>query len=314
MFGKISKLSVKIGLFVNTLMILALVGLATILSLTQRSKIRNEILDRAGIFADFTAASFYQTFTNNRFDYQVEPILKEALSKNPDITEVELVSINGKIQFNYKSENGNSKYEVRPDTPITDQVVLDQLNTGQTLQNTFTENNTDFIEIIVPIFENSGAHIFSMRYIASLSSLTIRTAELYQSTAIAIIPILAVVTISTLLLSIQITRPLVKLTQAIKQISNVSFNTTISIKTNDEIGVLAQTFNQMVQNLRTYKKQIETYNKTLENQVNDRTRELQEKVDELERFNKLTIDRELKIIELKNEIAGLKKDKPAEKA
>lgn len=46
----------------------------------------------------------------------------------------------------------------------------------------------------------------------------------------------------------------------------------------------------------------------LDEQVRERTRELQEKFEELERFQKLAIGRELKMIELKEEIEKLKKE------
>jgi PAS domain S-box-containing protein len=45
----------------------------------------------------------------------------------------------------------------------------------------------------------------------------------------------------------------------------------------------------------------------LEDQVKERTRELQARVEELERFHKLAVGRELKMIELKKEIQALKK-------
>ncbi len=46
----------------------------------------------------------------------------------------------------------------------------------------------------------------------------------------------------------------------------------------------------------------------LEEKVRERTKELQEKIDELEAFQKLTVGRELKMIELKEEIERLKKE------
>lgn len=46
----------------------------------------------------------------------------------------------------------------------------------------------------------------------------------------------------------------------------------------------------------------------LEEQVGLRTKELQGKIEELEKFNRLTVGRELKMIELKEEIEGLKKE------
>ena len=43
----------------------------------------------------------------------------------------------------------------------------------------------------------------------------------------------------------------------------------------------------------------------LEQQVEKETRELQEKISELERFQKLAVGRELKMVELKNKIKEL---------
>ena len=55
-------------------------------------------------------------------------------------------------------------------------------------------------------------------------------------------------------------------------------------------------------------KAIEEERTSLEEKVKERTKELQERVDELERFHKLTVGRELKMVELKEEIEKLKKE------
>lgn len=55
-------------------------------------------------------------------------------------------------------------------------------------------------------------------------------------------------------------------------------------------------------------KELKTMAGSLDQQVKEKTQKLQEKVEELERFNKLVIGRELKMLELKKEIEGLKKD------
>lgn len=47
----------------------------------------------------------------------------------------------------------------------------------------------------------------------------------------------------------------------------------------------------------------------LEKTVDERTKELQKNLDELERFKRLTIDRELRMVELKKELEELKKDR-----
>jgi methyl-accepting chemotaxis protein len=46
----------------------------------------------------------------------------------------------------------------------------------------------------------------------------------------------------------------------------------------------------------------------LEDKIKQRTVELQEKVEELEKFQKISIGRELKMIEMKNDIEALKKE------
>jgi len=53
---------------------------------------------------------------------------------------------------------------------------------------------------------------------------------------------------------------------------------------------------------------IKILQENLEKKVKERTKELQEKVEELEKFHKLTVGRELKMIELKKEIKKLKEE------
>lgn len=55
-------------------------------------------------------------------------------------------------------------------------------------------------------------------------------------------------------------------------------------------------------------KELKDFSESLDQQIRDKTKKLQEKVEELERFNKLVIGRELKMVELKKEIEELKKE------
>lgn len=65
-----------------------------------------------------------------------------------------------------------------------------------------------------------------------------------------------------------------------------------NIESNDEIGYLAQIINQMLDSLDKQARQLTQSNK-----------ELEEKLTELQRFKELTVGRELKMMELKEEIA-----------
>lgn len=111
------------------------------------------------------------------------------------------------------------------------------------------------------------------------------------------------------------------------------------VKARDESGDLATIFNQMLDNIEesredlarsnqdlqnTYKElerinasleekvkirtnELENIKANLELRVHEKTMELQERLNELEKFRKLTIGRELKMIELKDEIDNLKR-------
>ena len=65
--------------------------------------------------------------------------------------------------------------------------------------------------------------------------------------------------------------------------------------------------------VRARTRELSELNKTLEEKVRERTKELRERVDELNKWFKLTVGRELKIIELKQEIEKLRKEGRGEK-
>lgn len=76
----------------------------------------------------------------------------------------------------------------------------------------------------------------------------------------------------------------------------------IDMRTNDELSEIANAMNKMGNDL---KESLITKNE-LEKQVKERTIELQTKIGEVEKMNKLMVGRELKIIDLKKEITDLK--------
>lgn len=110
-------------------------------------------------------------------------------------------------------------------------------------------------------------------------------------------------------------------------------NTAVRAKTNghDEIGKVALVFNQMLdsierttrelkdvqtklksinidleQHVKERTAELEQLKAGLEQAIMERTKEMKEKMEELEKFKKLTVGRELKMIELKKEIERLK--------
>lgn len=131
--------------------------------------------------------------------------------------------------------------------------------------------------------------------------------------------------------------PLMKLKSAAFDIGKGNLETKIDVKSGDEIGDLAASFGVMISKLKESKKSMEDYSKTLKEEIDKRTgdieksknvlkdynktlekevaartadmekskKELEEKVTELTRLNKLTVGRELKMAELKRKLQEL---------
>ncbi len=126
---------------------------------------------------------------------------------------------------------------------------------------------------------------------------------------IGIISFTMVVIITFMLL--QVSRPIRTLTSAVRAISSGDLDKRIVTSSHDELGLLASAFNVMADKLQGTYQQLEGTNVNLEDEVAKRTIELQQKLEELERFQKLTVGREVKMMELKKRIDELEKAKTA---
>jgi signal transduction histidine kinase/HAMP domain-containing protein len=80
--------------------------------------------------------------------------------------------------------------------------------------------------------------------------------------------------IISFLYSNSITNPLDKLLKATKKIEKGNFTTKLKIKSNDEIGMLANSFNFMASSLNESQKLIHKQNKNLEHKIIERTKDL----------------------------------------
>ncbi|MDB5185698.1 MAG: putative sensor protein [Candidatus Saccharibacteria bacterium] len=92
--------------------------------------------------------------------------------------------------------------------------------------------------------------------------------------------------------------PINEINETAEQYAKGNFSKRVAYNKHDELGILASSFNKMATELE------DVYG-TLQGKVDTQTAELRSKVDEAERMNNLTIDRELKMIELKKQVKEL---------
>jgi len=120
--------------------------------------------------------------------------------------------------------------------------------------------------------------------------------------------------------------PLKKMTLACQEVRKGNLEVKVPVVSKTEIGELAETFNEMIKDLRKFHtalgeaktvleikveartKELKELAEGLEEEVKRRTKEVYEKMADLERFQRLAVGRELKMIELKKEIEKFKKE------
>jgi len=100
-----------------------------------------------------------------------------------------------------------------------------------------------------------------------------------------------------------LSKPIMELKNIVHKMGKGNLDVKIDVKSNDEVGDLAFNFKIMAKSLKNNQE-------NLENQVVERTEELNNKIKELERFKELTVGRELKMIEIKKQMKELKTKLP----
>jgi len=210
---------------------------------------------------------------------------------------------------------------------------LERIERGKTLLRWVESEGKTFAGGGFDLVDAGGRHagaVLSLVDMTSQAAIT-RKSELYS--AIIAILLLGIALSAGLLIARSISGPIIRLKDATVALGKGKLDVRVEIQSEDEIGVLADSFNKMAQDLKKSKQEIEDYSSALEQKVEERTEELtaaneelqsaveelrltneearkakeaaEKKSLELERFNKLAVGRELRMKELKARITEL---------
>lgn len=265
-------LTFKVGFFAACIMLVVLVVLSTVFVFLERQDTRNHILENGRRFASFTADGIYDDYIQfyaqplpEDFDNFKERV-NDKLATNPDMVEVGLVGVNGRILFDY-SEFTEGKY-AGPPRSITDQRTLEALTSKKVEAIDRTIDGRQMSEIIVPLVERGGGHFLSVRYQLSYDSLATQTSQILRRTVIMDALLIVFVVATSVFMSRRLTNPVVQLTRVTEHIRLGNFTLQAEENRGDEIGRLGRAVNSMAASLRSYYLD-------LEQKVRDRTRELE---------------------------------------
>lgn len=100
--------------------------------------------------------------------------------------------------------------------------------------------------------------------------------QLIQRSLIFSLIVMTAAFLAAILLSRSLTKPLSALVDRMSMAAEGDLSTQIHLGTQDEIGVLAESFNQMIFDLKESRDQLEEINRDLDQKVKERTRQLEE--------------------------------------
>jgi len=119
----------------------------------------------------------------------------------------------------------------------------------------------------------------------STDKLNTAIAELKREAFFITFGIIIIGILVTVFLTRYVTHPLRKLMEATNIVAQGDLNHHVNIIRHDEIGILAQSFNRMIDDLKASREKIENWNKDLEGKVIERTKELSQKNIKLKKYS-----------------------------
>lgn len=156
--------------------------------------------------------------------------------------------------------------------------------------STTVDRHPEMLVARSPVRDATGLVIGTLAIGFSLA----QTNHLIQTNVLLLLGItLALAAISVFIghtLGRRLTTPLLGLTEAARRLGLGLFDEPLQINSNDEVGLLARTFNMMTARLASFRREVERTNQQLEAKVRERTEELRQKNITLELQNERALE------------------------
>ncbi|MFH2020630.1 MAG: HAMP domain-containing protein [archaeon] len=215
---------------------------------------------------------------------------------NSEITEITVnLLIEGKLTT--IASNNNQMLN-----KIADENNLAAYSNDKIITKEYPDKKNPFLRVITPIHVSGktlGTYQIDISMENAQKEIDIKKNSLFLAFLVSSI---IFVSVFYLMLRLVVLSPINKINAGLEEIAKNNLEYQIRIKSNDEFEQVATSFNNMTQEIKISRKEQIRYSKWLEQEVTKKTKELQEKLNDLEKFQKITINRELKMIELKKQL------------
>ena len=232
-------------------------------------------------------------------------LVNDTIGQDKDILHIRIININGNVLFD-SQEIHSGKYVNGASRAIMDKNFLDKIYAQKVSQDFFQYNNQKVIRVTTPYINSNGVYRAVVEFYFSTAPInnSVNQAIIYFFTLFVIFLVLGV--ISTLIFANQITKPILKLTQGVKKLDSGESDVLVVIKSKDEIGDLAQSFNQMATKLKEYQE-------GLEQRIQEKTEELSKQLLASEGQNKTLADNKIAMLNLLEDAKSLEEQLKQEK-
>jgi signal transduction histidine kinase/DNA-binding response OmpR family regulator len=275
---RFNSLKTRTALAMSAVIVAILLANALYLILTKRAELRRGIEQRALTFALLTRAPIctgYEAYKDSGF-YTFRELMRDLLTLDPDVVRIAIINVNGQVLFDTASLNETG---MKSATESAKRWVQEpeRLEAVKRLEYTLLKgrdaDGEETLEIIAPYLENWTPHKLSVAYQVSYRNLKPDIAQLVYATAGLTLLSMVVSVLVAVGLASRITHPVEVLTAGAKDIAEGHFDRHLDIRSNDELQILAETFNHMTDRLRENIEQLEESNKKLA-AVNEELKEL----------------------------------------
>ena len=260
---RLNSLKTRTALAIASVIVATLVLNAVYLILTKREELRTQIEHEAHNFAQLTRSQLAQRLQDYDPD-DFRPLVRDYLRLNTDVRRIQIVGVDGKILFDSDVMDAPRRGPWPDFGRVTDAQRLEAIRKDETTERRRIDGSgAEVLQIATPHFEDYGPHKVSVLYDVSYASLDAKLRRLLYAIGGLTLFSLAVSFGLAVALARRITRPLEELTAGAQGIAEGRFDQRLSIRSHDEIEILADSFNHMTERLQEIVRQLEESNRKL---------------------------------------------------
>jgi signal transduction histidine kinase/DNA-binding response OmpR family regulator len=274
---RLHSLKTRTALALSSVIVAILVFNGVYMILSKQAELRKGIEQDAVSFARLTRVPIASAFLSfYQFDFaKFREIVRDLLAMNRDVTKLLIVNERGQVLFD-SAELQQVGRTLPPPLPPLMQEPERRAAASRREDTLIHGRNPDgdaTLEIFAPYNQDGSGPPLSVVYQVSYHRLKSDTRHLVWATGGLTLVSIGISLLVAVALATRITKPLKELTAGAREIAQGHFDRRLDIRSHDELQILAESFNDMTQQLKHNVEQLEESNKKL-GSVNEELKEL----------------------------------------